>query len=106
MPRATVSAISDADGEAEGVAEGGGIQGEVGAQHGEDAGEAEAPGLRGLAAVELPGAGLTAVRGEFQGGGELPAERVELAADVVEGDREGGGVVGGVRGAQAFGEFA
>src|ERR1035437_5632655 len=89
---------------AEGVAEGGGIQREVGAQHGENAGQAQAPGVRGFAAVELPGAGLADVCGEFHGGGELPSERVELVAGLGARGGQLGGGAGGMGRAQPLGE--
>src|ERR1017187_6923454 len=98
------AAIKSAGG-TQGVAEGCGIQGEVGAQHGEDAGQAQAPGPRSLAAVELPGATLAAVRREFHGGGELPGNRVELPAGVgARGGKLGGGVASGIGRAQLLGE--
>ena len=57
----------DAGGEPDGVTKGGGPQGEVGPQNGEHAGEAQAPGLGGLPALEFLDARLTGVSGKFDG---------------------------------------
>jgi hypothetical protein len=62
--------------------EGGGIECKVGAQDGENAGETEAPGLSGFAAIELTHTGRADVGGEFDGRGELAGECVELMAGV------------------------
>jgi hypothetical protein len=109
MPADTASddvGDDDTDGEPQGMAEGGGIEREVGAQDGLTAGEAEAPVLRGFTAVKLAAAGRAGVGSEFDGGGELSGQGVELAADVGAGGGESGGRAGGIGRAQAVGEFA
>ena len=62
--------------------------------------------MGGFAAIELTHAGGAGVGGEFDGGGELAGEGVELAAGIGARGVECRGRVAGMRLSQAFGEFA
>ena len=68
----------------QGVAAGGGIQRQVGAQHGHRSGQPQAPGLRGLQALEFANPGGARMRAQLHRRGELSGQRVELPAGVGE----------------------